>query len=212
MEKSSRKGGMNGLIAAGRQLEQIKAQARALGIFTDDRELLECPSCGLLEDVTPEGLLVTYPKDRVDLEDCGLRFEQVSETSFACPSCGGQDQGGDFVSALPPSARRGRPLRESVRETPRRAEDLLGQPCQGAKHGPCPSARTWFIDRLQKFAKMIDRHWEGIAAYCRPENKVSLGFVEGLNNKIRVIQRRAYGLRDEEYLRLKVLTCMLPAL
>jgi hypothetical protein len=26
------------------------------------------------------------------------------------------------------------------------------------------------------------------------ENKVSLGFVEGLNNKIRVIQRRAYGL------------------
>jgi transposase len=62
------------------------------------------------------------------------------------------------------------------------------------------------------FAEMIDRHWDGIAAYCRPENKVSLGFVEGLNNKIRVIQRRAYGLRDEEYLRLKVLTCMLPQL
>jgi transposase len=62
----------------------------------------------------------------------------------------------------------------------------------------------------EKFAEMIDQHWDGIAAYCRPENKVSLGFVEGLNNKIRVIQRRAYGLRDEEYLRLKVLTCMLP--
>ena len=64
----------------------------------------------------------------------------------------------------------------------------------------------------EKFAGMIERHWDGIAAYCRPENKVSLGFVEGLNNKIRVIQRRAYGLRDEEYLRLKVLTSMLPAL
>src|SRR6266849_2362600 len=64
----------------------------------------------------------------------------------------------------------------------------------------------------EKFAQMIDRHWDGIAAYCRPENKVSLGFVEGLNNKIRVIQRRAYGLRDEDYLRLKILTCMLPAL
>jgi transposase len=64
----------------------------------------------------------------------------------------------------------------------------------------------------EKFADMIDRHWDGIAAYCKPENKVSLGFVEGLNNKIRVIQRRAYGLRDEEYLRLKILTCMLPAL
>jgi transposase len=37
-------------------------------------------------------------------------------------------------------------------------------------------------------------------------------FVEGLNTKIRVIQRCAYGLRDEEYLRLKILTCMLPEL
>ena len=62
----------------------------------------------------------------------------------------------------------------------------------------------------EEFADLIERHWDGIAAYCKPENKVSLGFVEGLNNKIRVLQRRAYGLRDEEYLRLKVLTCMLP--
>ena len=65
---------------------------------------------------------------------------------------------------------------------------------------------------FEKFAEMIERHWDGIAAYCEPENKVALGFVEGLNNKIRVIQRRAYGLRDEEYLRLKVLTTMLPPL
>jgi transposase len=63
---------------------------------------------------------------------------------------------------------------------------------------------------LERFAAMIERHWDGIAAYCQPENKVALGFVEGLNNKIRVIQRRAYGLRDEEYLRLKILTTMLP--
>jgi transposase len=68
------------------------------------------------------------------------------------------------------------------------------------------------LEPYEKFAKMIERHWDGIAAYSKPENKVSLGFVEGLNNKIRVIQRRAYGLRDEEYLRLKVLTCMLKPL
>jgi len=43
----------------------------------------------------------------------------------------------------------------------------------------------------EKFAEMIERHWDGIAAYSRLENKVALGFVEGLNNKIRVIQRRA---------------------
>jgi transposase len=64
----------------------------------------------------------------------------------------------------------------------------------------------------EKFAKMIEKHWDGIAAYCKPENKVALGFVEGLNNKIRVIQRRAYGLRDEEYLMLKILTSGLPEL
>jgi transposase len=61
----------------------------------------------------------------------------------------------------------------------------------------------------EKFAEMIDRHGDGIAAYGKPENKVALGFVEGVNNKIRVIQRRSDGLRDEEYLRLKILTCML---
>jgi len=66
------------------------------------------------------------------------------------------------------------------------------------------------LPSFEKFAKIIERHWDGIAAYCDTSNKVPLGFVEGLNNKIRVIQRRAYGLRDEEYLRLKVLTCMLP--
>ena len=63
---------------------------------------------------------------------------------------------------------------------------------------------------FEKFAEMIESHWDGISAYCKPENKIALGFVEGLNNKIRVLQRRAYGLRDEEYLRLKVLTCTLP--
>ena len=108
---------------------------------------------------------------------------------------------------------------------------------QAAQHGLCAQGELWSAVELrarrlgtallrelegslkwqrlkpyEKFAEMIDRHWDGIAAYCKPENKVSLGFVEGLNNKIRVIQRRAYGLRDEEYLRLKILTCMLPEL
>ena len=62
----------------------------------------------------------------------------------------------------------------------------------------------------EEFAQLIERHWDGMASYCKPQNKVALGFVEGLNNKIRVLQRRAYGLRDEEYLRLTILTCMLP--
>jgi transposase len=66
---------------------------------------------------------------------------------------------------------------------------------------------------LEKFAKLIERHWDGVVAYCEhTDDEIRLGFVEGLNNKIRVIQRRAYGLRDEAYLRLKVLTSMLPSI
>ena len=64
----------------------------------------------------------------------------------------------------------------------------------------------------QKFAGMIESHWDGIASYCHPENKVSLGLVEGVNNKIRVLQRRAYGYRDEEYLKLKIVAAFLPPL
>ena len=64
----------------------------------------------------------------------------------------------------------------------------------------------------EEFSKMIERHWDGIAAFCKSENKVSLGFVEGLNNKIKLIQRRAFGIRDEEYLKLKILTCTLAEL
>ena len=64
----------------------------------------------------------------------------------------------------------------------------------------------------QKFAEMIEAHWDGIASYCHPENKGSLGLVEGVNNKIRVLQRRAYGYRDNEYLKLKIVAAFLPPL
>lgn len=62
------------------------------------------------------------------------------------------------------------------------------------------------LKSFEKFAAMIERHWDGIVSYCQPDHKVSLGFMEGLNNKIRLIQRRAYGIKDKEYLMLKVIT------
>jgi Zn finger protein HypA/HybF involved in hydrogenase expression len=86
--KPEKQGGMDGLIALARQLEQVKAQARTLGIFTDDRELLKCPNCGLLEDVMANGLLVTYSRRSRSRKDCGLRFSQAEENRFQCPSCG----------------------------------------------------------------------------------------------------------------------------
>jgi hypothetical protein len=57
---------------------------------------------------------------------------------------------------------------------------------------------------------MTDRHWDGIAAYCKPENKVSNKvsgvFVEGLNKRIASFQRRVNEVPDEEYLRLTIVT------
>jgi transposase len=41
---------------------------------------------------------------------------------------------------------------------------------------------------------------------------VSIGLVEGLNRKIRVIQGIANGYRDEAYLKLKIIPSFLPAL
>lgn len=76
------------LVELSRELAKVKAQAQALGIFTDDRELLECPNCGLLEDVMADGLLVTYSRRSRSRKDCGLRFSQVDENCFQCPSCG----------------------------------------------------------------------------------------------------------------------------
>jgi hypothetical protein len=86
--KSGKQGGIDGLTTLTRQFAQLKQQTKAIGIFTDDRELLKSPNCGLLEDVMAEGVLVTYPRDSADLKDCGLRFKQVGETSLACPACG----------------------------------------------------------------------------------------------------------------------------
>ena len=68
------------------------------------------------------------------------------------------------------------------------------------------------LQPYRKFAELIESHWDGIASYCHPEHKVSLGLVEGINNKIRVLQRRAYGYRDEDFLKLKIVAAFLPPL
>jgi len=48
--------------------------------------------------------------------------------------------------------------------------------------------------------------WVGIVSFCEPDNKVTLGFVERLSNKIRRLQKRTFGYHDEDYFRQKILT------
>lgn len=65
----------------------LQAKAHALGLFTNDRELIECQKCGLLEDVTVTGQLITCRSSAFG-RDTGLRFEELSQNRFRCPACG----------------------------------------------------------------------------------------------------------------------------
>ena len=83
-----KKGDLDNLLSAVRRLQEAKAQARVLGMFVEERDLLECPSCGLWEDVNCEGMLLVYRKDDPSQIESGLRFREVDETHFVCPACG----------------------------------------------------------------------------------------------------------------------------
>ncbi len=75
------------LLSLAKEIVRVKKEAEALGLFVDDRELLECNKCGLAEGVTIEGVLVTYHRESIGLIDTGLRFEKVGDTTFRCPIC-----------------------------------------------------------------------------------------------------------------------------
>jgi transposase len=54
------------------------------------------------------------------------------------------------------------------------------------------------LEPMQKVARMLRAHEELILNWFRAKGEISGGAVEGLNNKIRVVTRRAYGLRTYE--------------
>jgi transposase len=59
------------------------------------------------------------------------------------------------------------------------------------------------IKILQTLAKTLRRHAQGLLAYY--DYPISTGPLEGTNNKIKTMQRQAYGYRDQEFFRLKIL-------
>jgi transposase len=66
----------------------------------------------------------------------------------------------------------------------------------------CDQALQSGIDSLQTFARRLEGYLHGIIARCR--HPLNTSIVEGINNTIKVIKRRAYGYRDEEYFFLKI--------
>jgi transposase len=56
---------------------------------------------------------------------------------------------------------------------------------------------------LQDFAKTLATHRSGLLAYY--DYQISTGPLEGTNTKIKLLQRRAYGFRDMEFFKLKIM-------
>ncbi|MCP4748166.1 MAG: transposase [Desulfobacteraceae bacterium] len=58
------------------------------------------------------------------------------------------------------------------------------------------------ITMLIKFAKTLRGHMFGLLNYY--EHPISTGPLEGTNNKIKTLQKQAYGFRDMEFFKLKI--------
>ncbi|MDD3620404.1 MAG: ISL3 family transposase [Desulfobulbaceae bacterium] len=63
-------------------------------------------------------------------------------------------------------------------------------------------ARSAGIKMLDNFADTLESHRAGILAYY--EYPISTGPLEGTNNKIKTLQKQAYGFRDMEFFKLKI--------
>ena len=57
---------------------------------------------------------------------------------------------------------------------------------------------------LEKFATTLEEHFEGILAYF-DFDCLSTGPPEGANNKIKTMQREAYGCRDIKFFKFKIM-------
>lgn len=66
----------------------------------------------------------------------------------------------------------------------------------------CEQAEQSGIAALNTFAQRLKGYLHGILARCR--HPLNTSIVEGINNTIKVIKRRAYGYRDQEYFFLKI--------
>jgi len=66
----------------------------------------------------------------------------------------------------------------------------------------CALARSLKQKALSAFANMLQRHRYGILNHC--DYPIHTGKLEGVNNKIKVIKRKAYGFHDLRYFTLKI--------
>jgi transposase len=64
-------------------------------------------------------------------------------------------------------------------------------------------AKASGIGILKRFATTLDKHRDGLLAWY--DHPISTAPLEGMNNKIRVLNRKAYAYRDMEFFKLKIM-------
>lgn len=72
----------------------------------------------------------------------------------------------------------------------------------------CRLARSLDQPDMGKFADMLEGHMDGILNHC--DYAIHTSKLEGVNNKIKVMKRNAYGYHDERYFSLKVIQAFDP--
>lgn len=104
------------------------------------------------------------------------------------------------MSAVSPTLGRVHELKEAVRAI-----------CETAPDRPTAEARltAWIaeveasgLSSLGKFVSTLRRWWDAFLNYFH--DHLTSGIVEGLNNKLKLIKRRAFGYRNFEHFRLRV--------
>ena len=119
-------------------------------------------------------------------------------------------------AGLAPKRDERRRLKEALKlnESLATADDLKEDLQQVWQQPDKPIARIvldlWIADAeasgirpLMKFARTLQTHREGILNWY--DHPISTGPLEGTNNKIKLLQRQAYGSRDLEFFKLKLL-------
>ena len=88
-------------------------------------------------------------------------------------------------------------------------EDLRRLWLQASKHQASLFLDDWLerarisgVKMLVSFADTLEKHRDGILAYY--DYPISTGPLEGTNNKIKTLQRQAYGFRDMQFFKLKI--------
>ena len=161
---------------------------------------LAASACHTLADTSQPPAPVLAPDPRVQADP-------------SCPGVGWQ-----LSINRPDAARMTDSLRIAVRPTPgelqvykgavwaKRPADMVGDAILHALEDsgriPAVARQGSGIAALAHFAAKLKAYLHGILSRCR--HRLNTSIVEGINNTIKVIKRRAYGYRDQEYFFLKI--------